>query len=225
MFYPLNFYMGSEPLVTLSYNAKGQVNKRQGGFIQINPNSGFGAVFRPQLYEEISYRGREVSITQKDPDLTFSNEPKRVFLNHLGQVVKIITNNAMNYSHPYDTTMFYYAGPKLMFTQHKNRSIATTKRFIFDSTGNLQNTETLSFDHYGQDTIYTETESFGNYDQAKNQLKSLAIFEEVFLRTLSKNNFRSYSRYRKNSYGFVYQSVEQKWNFRYDQNGNAIFYE
>ncbi|MBK0401742.1 hypothetical protein I5M27_02020 [Adhaeribacter sp. BT258] len=225
MAYPLNVFMGPEPLVTLSYNANGQVSKRQGGFIQINPNTGFGSAFRPELYEDITHKGREIIITQKDPELNFGNEPKRVFLNFYGQIHKIIRHNAMNTSHPYDTTLFFYAGHRLSYTQHKDRNISTIKRFFFDAAGNLQKTETLSFDHYLQDTIYTETETFGDYDQAPNQLKSLAIFEEVFLRTLSNHNFRSYTRHRKNRNGFVYESVNKSWTFNYDQNGYAIFYE
>ncbi|MFC5269368.1 hypothetical protein [Adhaeribacter terreus] len=225
MSYPINFFMGPEPLVTLSYNAKGLVSKRQGGFIQINPNTGFSSIFRAELYEEISYKGHEISIIQKDPEITFANEPKRIFLNSWGRIAKIIRHDPMNTNHPYDTTQFFYAGHKLLYTEHKDRSISTTKHFIFDAVGNLQKTETLSFDHYLQDTIYTETETFGNYDQAANPLKNLAIFEEIFLRSLSNHNFRSYTRHRKNRYGFVYQSAEQSWTFNYDENGNAIFYE
>ena len=66
---------------------------------------------------------------------------------------------------------------------------------------------------------------FSNYDNAENPLKELGIFDEVFIRSLSKNNYRKYQKF---SVRFIPLNKidtgrqERAWNFKYI-NGKPVF--
>ena len=68
---------------------------------------------------------------------------------------------------------------------------------------------------------------FSNYDNAENPLKELGIFDEVFIRSLSKNNYRKYQKFSVN-FSIPLNKIdtvsrqEQTWNFKY-LNGKPVF--
>ena len=68
---------------------------------------------------------------------------------------------------------------------------------------------------------------FSNYDNAENPLKELGIFDEVFIRSLSKNNYRKYQKFSVrfsiplNKIDTVSRQ-ERTWDFKY-LNGKPVF--
>ena len=68
---------------------------------------------------------------------------------------------------------------------------------------------------------------FSNYDNAENPLKELGIFDEVFIRSLSKNNYRKYQKFSVN-FSIPLNKIdtvsrqERTWDFKY-LNGKPVF--
>ncbi|KAA9327366.1 hypothetical protein [Adhaeribacter soli] len=219
-------YSSEMPIVTLEYDARGNVIKRNGGLLPINPNSGYDGIYSPGVYEEVKYFQNEILITQAD---TFKNlnvypNPKRIFLDQQNRIQKTIKETTI-YNTSYDTVFYYYTGDKLTSTVYPKYPATLTKHFIYNHAGNLIQTNAIYFNKYLNDTMYTETETFTNYDNAPNPLKRLGIFDELFYRSLSQNNFRSYSFVRIDKYGYIMKSNNRNWQFKYDSSGNIILYE
>ena len=63
--------------------------------------------------------------------------------------------------------------------------------------------------------------TFGNYDTAKNVCKSLFLVEDLMYRSLSANNYRSYSE-EEFWFNELQSSKTQSWTFNYDSNGQLI---
>ena len=68
---------------------------------------------------------------------------------------------------------------------------------------------------------------FSNYDNAENPLKELGIFDEVFIRSLSKNNYRKYQKFSVN-FSIPLNKIdtvsrqERTWDFKY-LSGKPVF--
>jgi len=225
MLYPQMFVPTPGQEVKLEYNAAGKLWKRHGSTSVVISGTGFNLIFLPGLYSEVEQYGSELQVVTKSENLNYPQRPPRkYFLDGQGRVFKSITYNS-NINHPSDTILYYYGGNKLAYTFHRNRNILTTKRFYFNHEGNLQETQTYAYDHEYNEILFTETETFGGYDRARNPLKELGLLEEVFLRSLSENNFSRYTRERRNYLGYVYETENRSWVFKYDEAGNIIFHE
>lgn len=97
------------------------------------------------------------------------------------------------------------------------------KDFFFDASGNLKKVETR---HLLDDELVIRmvTETFGDYDAAQNPIQGLFMFDDTFYRSLSKNNFRAYSkeeRYMPN--GDLYNSEGKNWVLEYSANNVPLF--
>ena len=227
MLYPANSFPGyDKPVVKLEYNVLGNVIKRTGGLLHINPNSGFGEFFNPGIYEDISYNGNKITITQADTFKTLNvwPNPKPIFLDAQSRIQKTIKETTI-YNTTYDTVLYYYSAGKLAYTVLDNYPNRLTRNFFFDAAENLTKTEAISINRFYNDTLFLETEIFTDYDNAPNPLKRLGIFDELFYRSLSQNNFRKYTFQRTDKAGYVTATNNRTWQFRYDINGNVIFNE
>jgi hypothetical protein len=88
--------------------------------------------------------------------------------------------------------------------------------------GNLTRVEGTQTDVFNNRS--TTLELFSEYDAAPNPTKGLRIFDEVFYRSLSKNNFRKYSYEGRNSAGYVFATRNSSWELTYDNEGVPVFY-
>ena len=121
----------------------------------------------------------------------------------------------------------------LNYSEHSNfpddiRSYADASYYY--TNNNLDSIVTIEHDYIEQEHIYIpkrkRVETFSNYDNSNNPLKSLFIFEETFKRSLSKNNYRTY---KKDEYYFIDEIVIPSSSFqvshilKYDMNGRIRF--
>jgi hypothetical protein len=138
--------------------------------------------------------------------------------------IKMITAAPTNSFYTTDTTFLFYntngvIDSSLTYRYHENDLRSRLKKsFSFDEDGNLVKVE-------GEDmSNYRTEEYFSGYDQKENPLKDVLGLEEVFYRTLSKNNFTDYS-FRRIYYGIQPEDwSERHWDFAYDGNGLPLFY-
>jgi hypothetical protein len=120
-----------------------------------------------------------------------------------------------------DTTLMIYNDNGLLdSTITRSYRLTDLKRllikvFSFDGDGNL-----VKVDGEYMGNGRTE-EIFSGYDQHDNPLKNVIGLEDVFYRSLSKNNFTDYS-YKEYWGGYDY--TEKHWDLKYDANDRPLFY-
>jgi hypothetical protein len=137
--------------------------------------------------------------------------------------INMITASRTNSNYTTDTTFLFYntsgiIDSSLTYRYHENDLRRRLKKsFSFDGDGNLVKVE-------GEDmSNYRTEEYFSGYDQEENPLKNLTGLEDVFYRTLSKNNFTDYTFKRIYYSSQPYDWSEKHWDFEYDGNGLPLF--
>jgi len=125
-----------------------------------------------------------------------------------------------------DTIDYFYNAKKqiekieshyMIFTS-RNRS---TKQFYFDANNNLSRVTTT---YYVNDKLqYTIEEYFGMYDHTKNPLKHLWMWDDIYYRSLSANNFAEYTYQRWDDKNNPVEIRKQTLPLQYDASGNIIY--
>jgi hypothetical protein len=229
MFYPN--YLQRIPLtpILIEYNSKGNVSRRTGGILYFSdPSQG---VF-PEIYDSISYEQNVITIERKDHFLLTLNDPFQRKIVTSDNRIEMIVKPSFDIRTPVfqDTIFFFYnSAGTLDKTIERSWRIdrdpalyryEDVRQFFFESQ-NLVRIDGERTSRTGQ--ITTTTEHFEGYDDAKNPAYRLGIFEEVFYRSLSKNNFTRYTYARMASDGSVIDSEEREWVLNYDDQGLPTF--
>jgi hypothetical protein len=229
MLYPVGFLipLDEPPIVRLTFNEQRQIVKRSGGLVPSSYFTGFDYIFMGEVYDELTYGKDVITIQRKEGpsglDLAYT---KYIYFRGdkiLRMVVLNPTTEVITYP--------YYNAAGLIF-----KTVETTWRnvngeFVYQNTivkdliyegGNLIRVEGTQTDAINNRT--TTLELFSEYDAAPNPTTNLRIFDEVFYRSLSKNNFRKYSLERRNSSGNVFATRNSSWELTYDNDGVPVFY-
>jgi len=211
--------------VSIKRDNEGSIIRRDGGIYDANvpPSVGFKYLFSEEIYDEITYRGNEIILKKQsnDPQIVIPIY-KRTFIKNQNQkiVQKIIET-----SQPFriDTLNFEYD------LSGKLSSIKTNLKesfFYFNANDNLDSIVSNKYNSQ-MELIEKTLEKFRGYDNAANPTIGFSIFEELFTRSLSANNYSSYlfekTIITPNSH--FYSSRYREWNLKYDNNGNIIFNE
>lgn len=210
-------------LVTLEYDANGKILKRKSGPLPLASSSGYDFYFSDSLYEDLAYQPNQITITKKDAYKNLDVPPDRkvIFLEN-EKMVRAITERTGNLEN-LDTTYFYYAQDKVVRTVLKDRNTVHTKAYFYNGAGNLTLIKGHGIDRYTQDTTYLQLETFENYDQAANPVKNLYMFDELFLRSLSTNNYQKYTRHQYSKDSTTVSKETKNWILKYDAAGNVRF--
>lgn len=102
-------------------------------------------------------------------------------------------------------------------------TLSYVQYFHYDINDNLIKTELYeqhNSRNEGTKIIYT----FEDYDNSYNPFKKLLYIEEYFYRSVSKNNFRKYTKAVIDEKGMLIENQEKSWNPTYDSKGNIILY-
>jgi PBP1b-binding outer membrane lipoprotein LpoB len=193
------------------------VSKRIGGKI---PVAGGGSVYITEIYDTVEYTSpTTITMLTKDNIVDFDvNASKRVFTLEDGLIAKKITYDSDNMLRFNDTMYYYYNSQKLLQkTEQFFSSTIITKEYFFDHNSNLQRIKTSKVDRYDGFVYHTAEEVFGGYDNKPNPLKGQTLWPDMFYRTLSTNNFTTYS-YSK---GIDWE--DRSWILVYDSNGVVDF--
>lgn len=211
--------------VYLTYDANGNVLKRTGALLPLNSTTGYDFIFSDSLYDEVTYAPNQIQITRKDTykNLQVAPDRKWIFLEN-GRMVKAI-REITNTVPALDTTFFYYDQQAISRAVTKDRNQILYKDFTYNAAGNLTQIKTMGVNRFGNDTTHFQVETFENYDQASNPVRPLYFFDELFLRSLSRNNFQKYTShwYSKDSTAAAKQT--KNWLLQYDSAGNVKFEE
>ncbi len=134
-----------------------------------------------------------------------------------------------------DTIQYSYTQNRISTITVKNKGLKTKSYLTYNIKGNLENIttkfRTVEFQPDGTYQTYFSENSpvrikriFSNYDNSENPLKNLMIFDEIFYRSLSTNNYRSYEIIGYDEEGNPNDYYEKKnWTLVYDEDGKVNF--
>jgi hypothetical protein len=200
--------------------------KRVGANITGVGGGGYSGVYSKAVYDTV-YRQNSLMILETMDTFSFANvhPARRELTIENGLLTKRILRASSQEEN--DTTFYYYdQGKKLVKTVQNLRYSFIERTYSYDGNDNLQRVDWkfISRPQYGSTLDYTAEEIFSDYDNSPNILKAYYMWEDIFLRTLSKNNFRSYS-YKKISVtsGLTQEQQQLWWTYAYDSNGRIDF--
>jgi len=176
--------------------------------------------------DEITYDNNKINIIFKsDNESFFPTYQKQITLDG-DRISQILVNK----SNTKDTLKFTYNNNVLNFVTVYNKGIKSKSTFYFNANKNVDSIVTKYGNiNYVSDTNYSysfnETAKkrkkviLSNYDNYKNPLKNLIIFDETFFRSLSENNYKFYGEYFYDENNFMTSYFEGYWNnFIYENN-------
>jgi hypothetical protein len=229
MLYPSSsIFPGNKNIIKLQFDGQGRVIKRIGGLTPAPYFLGFDYMFNSEIYEELTYGKDLVTVQRKyGPSGTNTNYKKDIFFTNerISRIVTVIGPTVI-ITYPYYNPSGLVI--KTVETQWLTGSFdtlyysTTIRNFTYDA-GNLVKIEGEEVNRHKYK--YTIIEKFEDYDSAPNPTKHLIIFDEIYYRSLSRNNFRKYSYEWRNTFpGPDFRRSERSWTFQYDNRGVPVFY-
>ena len=176
--------------------------------------------------DEITYENNTINVISKsDNESLFPTYQKQISLDgdRISQILVIKSGTI-------DTLKFAYNNNLLKYITRYNKGIKSKSTFYFNSNKNVDSIVTKYGEiNYVSDTNYSysfnETTkrrkklTFSNYDNYKNPLKNLIIFDETFNRSLSANNYKFFGEYFYDENNLMTSYFEGYWNnFIYENN-------
>lgn len=210
----------ANPKVKLTYNHQVEVIRRSGCVLFNGDNS-----FYNDFYEEVTYLPNH-TIIELGTDLqgTYEHNRKDIFYEG-NQISKMIRTRNRPGAEQRDTILFsYHPSGNLLSTIERQwleytgqfALIGTFSKIYFFESGNLAKIEGENL--YGAGLKLSILETFENFDNAPNPLKRMIIFDDIFYRALSKNNFTTYTYKETDENGRAITSRSVK-EFNYNENG------
>ena len=213
-----NFGWVGNDVVTIEYK-KGKIVKRNGGGGPSFP-AGF---FDPGVYETVTYNSNQAVLVKATttPGYTFNPNEKRFIFNgnKIDQCIILDGSTGL-----VDTIKYAYSGESIISKTTYHKGIRSRSDFYYTASGNLDSIVTRYAEvnpvtiQYGIDPndLRRDKEIFENYDTYPNPTNKLVIFDETFNRSLSKNNYRTYTKLKFNKLGEDNLLERRFWTFVYE---------
>lgn len=217
----------TDNLVKLDYNGD-KVIKRTGGLLAISPTTGFDYMYSELLYDNIIHSENQIIIRhyiQGDDSATLLDES----IIEMDSQYRIAKKSIFDtYSNRTDTIFYSYNSDGILIQSIQKRPFSST--FISESSLYYYNENSNLDSVVTNRTIENEfvgktREIFSHYDGSSNPLKKLGIFEEIFYRSISVNNYSLYQMYEYDEENNRIKEEERSWSFSYDKAGNIEFDE
>lgn len=203
-----------------------QVVKRAGAYVSYLDNGNFVSNYTTSLYDTVIYQSpNSLTMLQKTYDLRFTVPPlKREITLEDGLLKKKITYG-LRADLPNDTVYYYYDNNKrIQRTEKYFLHDYVVRTYLFDASGNLTRVSSVRKGKVTGNVTAMEDEEFGGYDNKPNPLKRYFLWDDLYLRSLSANNFTTfkytYVNVSANTPPEVYQL---KWTLVYDSNGKVDY--
>ena len=222
---------GAAGSVKLEYDSQNRIIKRIGGLSPLPASLGLEAyLFSDEVTEDIVYTNNEIKITRNIPNVNLFFERKMIVDNKNRIIKKIIykkapeVNDSIFYTYnnlnQIDKTLKLLGKPDYAVSKLYQKA-----KYYYSPQQNLDSIVTVNFEGGSLDTgteIYRTVEKFSNYDNATNPLKKLIIFDETYLRAISKNNYAKYENLGYKNNELIQQNISN-YNYRYDASGNINY--
>lgn len=223
MHYPSGIMMGtSNGIVQIEYDNQNRPIKRKGGVLPLPSSIGFNYFFTPDYSEEITYENNEILLRVKLSAPYNTDALKTVLKTENGKIIRRVNVN----SYTNDTINYVYNNDRIVKSVHKRILPVSESQYYYNSAGNVdsivskplflnQTTQVWQVDNTMK---YRTVQTFKDYDNSPNPTKKLMLFEEIFNRSLSQNNYRAYESKSYNLDGSIGNSLISSWTFNYVNN-------
>jgi hypothetical protein len=214
---------GVTPRVYFTY-VDGKVARRDGGFLSIPTGAGWTYKYTRDIYDVVAYYPDSIIIRTEDmiPDVTVLPNKRKL----------ILENGRLRYR-------LYYSGPnnadidtiKISYDASGKANKAevflnlsyTVKTFTYNVAGNLTQVNGTTYARDNNQKLKETLEMFEGYDNSANPLKNLWLWDDLFFRSLSSNNFTKCSSMETQlGAGGTTIAVHRStsvWTFKYDNRG------
>lgn len=226
----LQFNYTSTPFNVLFEKINGNIVKRKGNRISVNANSGSLTNFTYNIYDTIYKENNKITIFKKiipfNGITAVALDKKEIILHNDGKIYYKINYNQEYSNSDNDTIYFNYSNQKIIQTYSKNYGYKTKQSdFYYNSNENLDSivTKFYQYDNQLNQVVQIptrEVETFEQYDNSNNPFSTLTIFDDMFKRSLSKNN---YSNHKITQYNPFYLKYQKNITLNHDTMGNLIY--
>lgn len=219
---------GTDNLVKFEYNG-GKIVKRIGGLLYISPATGYNLMFTTDYYLNLTYHNNQITIATYIDGNTMATNDKVIFMNAQNQMVRKVVNPYNNevridtISYTYNSNGFLIQSTNERHYIHEKFIVTETSIYYYNRDNNLDSIVSRVFDEEGEFIWDKEVAIFSNYDNSTNPLKDLIIFDDIFYRSLSRNNYSSYALFQYDALGKWFKKESRTWTFIYDKDGNIDF--
>lgn len=209
------------------YNASG-VKKRSGSYLAIPGGYDYNS-YTDQVYDTVIYKGPQKLLLQSKNNLGSGVKNPNYWEFDIDQERPLKRISFVYSGGSYfaaDTAMYFYDGNKrIQKIEHHNtvqgNSYLYTKTFYFNN-GNLERIDGVYLQQ--PNTIFYSTEErFSAYDQTSNPLKDLWLWDDLFYRSLSVNNFANYVYTRHDDKGNLLDSTNSTVLLHYKADGSISY--
>lgn len=168
-------------------------------------------------YYEFVYNGNKVTLSKKidNYDIPYYIQQIELLLDQKDRIIGRIVGN--------DTIDFFYSQNGLLSKSvSRNGGFSVIERnFVFDSNNNLVRINGIIDNADSRDIKFFEY--FEGYDNAVNGFKNLGIIEGAFIRSLSNNNFNTYSYSSYDDNNTMRDTMRFFLPVTYSANGDPIY--
>ncbi|TPG43821.1 hypothetical protein EAH81_04520 [Flavobacterium pectinovorum] len=225
MFHNTNaFATSSDELVNMQYDKDQRVVKKTGKVLWNGSDSSIPGRFSNEIFEDVSYSNGQIKIVLKTTYKEFQlyAYDRTIVLDSKNRMAERWIYSAGDYIKN-DTIRYFYNDLDQIIATKKGNSTTQNEsaQYYYNPAGNLDSIVTKMYTRTNYD--YRNVEVFSDYDNAPNPLKKLVIFEDTYLRALSKNNFTKYQKQGKNIDNSVFSNTKKIWKLNYDARGNVKF--
>lgn len=209
--------------VILENDGNHYTKKKYSGFL----NVGNGVISLDTREDIISTEDNEIKVEQKDRVITNYHFVVKMKNN---KMIEKITTNYKNK----DTLVYTYENQQLRTIINRNNGIRYKAKIYYNTRNNVDSilityNSGVEYNHQGNPYhIFDENRKpsqkivLSDYDSYDNPLKNLGYFDDLFIRSLSRNNFRKYRRYGYDNNGNIISESGSDWTLRYE-NGKVKF--
>ncbi|WDF48218.1 hypothetical protein PQ459_07000 [Chryseobacterium sp. KACC 21268] len=223
MNFPDGVLASGNGLITIDYDNKGRPIKRNNGLVRLPQASGFDFAFSSDVYDDLVYTNDDVAIKEKSYSYPQLLSTTRHFKFENKKIVRRVNVGSNNI--PVDTINYFYTHNKLSKAIRNYKKPTSETLYHYNSKGNLDSIVTRDLVYnsanqsYGYSPYYPKmrtVEIFKDYDNSENPTKNLMIFDDVFNRSLSENNYRHYEKKSYNYFGQASTVAIRTWEFAYN---------
>ncbi|GEP97788.1 hypothetical protein CCY01nite_40480 [Chitinophaga cymbidii] len=168
-----------------------RITRRNGGTLPVPNVSGVAGIYSQEVYDTVLYQGNRIILeTHTRLNVTVPVNKRELILENGRIVKKIYFSNLSDHK---DTAFYFYdAANRISRKELRNSDRTLTQVFTFDQQGNLQSIRsTLQINGQAKPN-FVEDESFQHYDNRPNSLKGYWMWDDLYYRSLSRNNFSKY---------------------------------
>lgn len=205
--------------IILENDGNNYTKKKYSGFL----NVGIGVISLDNREDIISKGDNKIKVERRDNVMTDYHFEVKM---RDGKMIEKITNHQGNR----DTLVYTYENQQLRTITNRNNGIFYKAKVYYNIQNNVDSILITYNNGVGYDNRYIFDENrkpsekivLSDYDTYDNPLRDLGYFDDLFLRSLSRNNFRKYIRYRYDENGNIISQSGKEWTLHYE-NGKVKF--